>query len=82
VEQYQTWQDANTPLQLEIYMYKSASKTLKIQIPNLVIKAALESGELTTINIECMIGRNGVGTAYTNDYMEFNSPSKFTVVNS
>jgi hypothetical protein len=82
VEQYQTWQDANTPLQFEMYAYKSASKTVKIQIPNLVIKAVLESGELTTVNVECMIGRNGIGTDYINDYMEFNSPIKFTVVNS
>jgi hypothetical protein len=82
LEQYQTWQAANTPLQLEFYAYKSATSTVKIQIPNLVIKAALESGELTTVNVECMIGRNGVSTSYTNAYMTFNSPIKFTVVNS
>jgi hypothetical protein len=82
LEQYQTWQDANTQLQLVMYLYKSATSTVLIKVPNFVIKAALESGDLTTVNVECMIGRNGVSTSYINTYMPDTSPIRFYIINS
>jgi hypothetical protein len=81
-EQFQTWGDANTALQAELYFYKSATSSILVRLPNLVIKPILESGELTTLSVEASVGRNGISTSYTNANMAFNSPIQVTVDNA
>lgn len=82
VETLQTAQDASTAQQAELMIYKSATSTFKIQIPNCKLKVDLTSEDLTGMNVDLLIGRNGISTSYVNSYMAFNSPVYFTVVNS
>ena len=81
-ETFLTFQDNDTALQAELYLYKSATQTLKIQFSNFKIKPELTSEDLTGLNIECMIGRNGIGTSYVNSNMAFTSPIYVTIVNA
>jgi hypothetical protein len=77
-----TAQENHTGMQADIYFYKSATSTLRIRIPNFIIKADLTSEDLTGMNIECSIGRNGISTSYVNSFMTINSPIEITVVNA
>jgi hypothetical protein len=81
-DNYADWADADTALQMAIYIYKSATANVLIEIPRLKINVELGDEELTKPSITMMIGRNGVGTSYLNDNMEFVSPVRITVVNS
>jgi hypothetical protein len=81
-DQYQTWAEARTPLQLALYAYKSATATLLIEIPRLIVKPEITDEDTPKINLELMIGRNGIGTNYANGNMEFNSPIRVTVIDS
>lgn len=76
------WEDAHTPLQAELLIYKSATQQVKIQIPRFVVKAELTDDDTTKISVEMMIGRNGLGSTYKNTEMGFVSPVKITVTDS
>jgi len=81
-DQWLTWADAHTPLQMAIMIYKSATASLLIEIPRFVIQASITDDDLTKVAITCNIGRNGTGTSYTNSNMAFVSPIRATLVNS
>jgi hypothetical protein len=76
------WKDAHTSLQAELYIYSSATATVKIQIPNLKLKVNLTDDDATQQDCSLEIGRNGLGSNYTNSNMAFTSPARITVVNS
>lgn len=76
------WQDAHTALQMAIYIYKSATDNILIEIPRLVIKVDLTDDDIAKQSVEMMIGRNGVGTSYKNANMAFTSPVRITTDNS
>jgi hypothetical protein len=76
------FQDASTLLQAELRIYKSATAIILVKFTNLKIKVDLTSDDLTAINVECTLGRNGIGTSYINANMAYNSPIHFTVTNS
>lgn len=81
-DQYLDWQDAHTPLQMEILIYKNATAQLKIEIPRFVIKATPTDDDITKVEVEMMIGRNGTGTSYKNTNMAFTSPIRMTLINA
>jgi len=82
-DDWKTWRDAVTKLQLEAYYYASATATLKMQVPNLIIEEIDEGDEdKPQITLKCRVGRNGTGVAYVNTDMAFVSPLRATVVNS
>ena len=81
-DNYLDWQDAHTPLQMEILIYKSATAQLKIEIPRFVIKATPTDDDITKIDVEMLIGRNGTGTSYKNTNMAFTSPIRITLTNA
>lgn len=74
--------DNDTALQAELYIYKSATENIKIQIPRFKISGEVTDDDIAKQDIEMMIGRNGTGTSYKNSNMAFTSPVKITVVNS
>jgi len=63
-------------------IYKSATQSILIEIPNFIIDVDLSDDDLVKQDVTVKIGRNGVGAAYVNSFMAFNSPIRFTVVNS
>lgn len=73
------WEDAQTPLQLEMLFYKDVSNTLKIQVPRFIINSELTDDDLTKQNVTMQIGRNGVTESYKNNNMAFASPIRITV---
>jgi hypothetical protein len=77
-----TWADADTALQMEIMIYKSAMANLKIQLPRVKISPTLDDSDTTKVTADLMIGRNGLGTTYKNANMAFVAPIKLTLVNS
>jgi len=81
-DQYQIWEDNHTPLQMCIYIYKDATATFKIEVPRFVISVGLSDEDVTRVDCEMKIGRNGVGTSYKNANMSFTSPVRITVINS
>ena len=74
--------DADTFMQLEAQIYKSATKSLLIQIPAFKIKGNPTDENISRVPIECIVARNGMGTNYYNTNMAFVSPLKITLVNS
>ena len=76
------FRDNDTALQAELYIYLDATNTIKIEIPNFKINIDLTDDDVVQQNIEMLIGRNGLGTSYTNSNMAFVSPVRITVVNS
>ena len=81
-DQYLDWQDAHTPLQMAILIYKDATAQLLIEIPRFVIKATPTDDDITKIDVEMTIGRNGTGTSYKNANMAFTSPIRITLTNA
>lgn len=82
-DNYKTWLDARTPLQLEAYWYASAAATLKLQIPNIIITdVVISEDDKGRVDLTLAVGRNGYGTNYDNDNMEFIEPFALTLVNS
>ena len=81
-DQFQQWAEDFTPLQLEIYLYRSATESIKIQVPRFIITAEPTDDDLAKISINMNIGRNGSGTSYKNANMAFVSPIAITLVNS
>ena len=79
---FQDFEDAHTPLQMSIYVYKSATETMLIEIPNFVISCEITDDDIAKQNITMMIGRNGLGTSYSNSNMSLTSPVRITIVNS
>ena len=76
-DQWKVWRDAGTALQLEYYCYQAAAGTLKIQIPNFIIEECPEGNAVKpTIAVKCKVGRNGMGTSYSNANMAFVSAMK------
>jgi hypothetical protein len=76
------FRDNHTPVQMSVYIYKSATATILIEIPYMVLKASLTDDDVVKIAADMSIGRNGIGTSYLNAYMTFTSPVRITVVNS
>jgi hypothetical protein len=76
------WADADTPLQLDAYFYKSATRVFRVEIPNFKALVDVSDDDLTTLKVTAQIGRNGLGASYTNGNMLFNSPIRITVINS
>mgnify|MGYP003564665610 CR=1 FL=1 len=76
------FRDNDTALQAELYIYLNATNTIKIEIPNFKIDNNLTDEEIIQQGVDMMIGRNGLGTSYTNSNMAFVSPVRITVVNS
>lgn len=81
-DQWFSWAEDHTPLQMAAYCYKDATATAKIEIPRFVIKAEPTDDDTTKINATMLIGRNGIGTSYTNSNMSFTSPIRVTIVNA
>lgn len=79
---FQDFEDANTPLQATIYIYKSATSNILIEIPRFVISCTVTDDDIARQDLELMIGRNGTGTNYKNTNMSFTSPVRITVTNS
>lgn len=81
-----TWhaaRDARTPLQLQAYWYASATAAFTIMIPNFIITdVAVSEDDKGRVDLTCAVGRNGLGTAYSNANMAFNTPIKFGLVNA
>lgn len=80
--QWLTWADDFTPLQMEMRIYKSATENITIRIPRFNISAEITDDDLPKMNITMGIGRNGTGTSYKNANMTFTSPMQITVDNS
>ena len=81
VDTWLAWQDDHEALQMEINIYKSATKIVKIQIPRFVITAELSDDDLTKIPVTMLIGRNGIGSTVINPNMDFVSPVRISVTN-
>ena len=80
---YHAWRDARTALQAAFYYYASATATLLFEIPNFVItQAAHTEDDVGRIDCVAAVGRNGIGSSYSNANMEFVSPIRATLVNS
>jgi len=82
VDTFIGFRDNVTKLQLSMLIYKSATNSLLIEIPNFIIDAELTDDDLAKQDITLKIGRNGIGSSYVNSNMAFNAPIRFTVVNS
>ena len=78
------FRDAGTALQAELYYYVSSSASLLIRIPNFVIDAELTDDDIVRQSIPCFVGRNGIGTTYTNNNtgMTIVSPVQATLDNA
>jgi hypothetical protein len=76
------WEDNDTALQLILYIYKNATSTFRIEIPNFKITAQLDDSDVSKIDCTMHIGRNGLGSSYTNSNIATTSPVRITVVNS
>lgn len=82
-DQWKAWADARTPLQLQARYYASATADLIIRIPNFIIpEAPVSEDDKARVDISAIVGRNGMGTSYSNDNMEFNTPFQFELVNA
>jgi len=81
-DQWLTWAEDHTPLQMSVYIYKSATASLLIEIPRFIIKADISDDDTTKVAVAMEIGRNGTGTSYANSNMEFTSPIRATLVNA
>ena len=81
-DQWFSWAEDHTPLQMSAYCYKAAAATVLIEIPRFVIKAEPTDDDTTKINVTMLIGRNGTGTDYTNTNMSFTSPIRVTIVDA
>lgn len=79
---WSVWEEEHTRLQAELYIYKSATASLKVQIPRFIVQSDLTDDDVTKLNITMQVGRNGLGTAYQNTNMSFNNPVRITLVNS
>jgi hypothetical protein len=73
------WRDAATPLQLDALL-SYGSDSLQIEIPNFIAQVSLTDDEATRQEVEMLIGKNGYGSSYVNDNMEFVSPIRITSV--
>ena len=73
------WRDAATPLQLNALLFYG-SNSLQIEIPNFIAQVSLTDDEATRQEVEMLIGKNGYGSSYVNDNMEFVSPIRITSV--
>ena len=69
-----TWKDAFTKLQMSIDIYKNATSRLVLQVPNFIIDCDLTDDDITRNNLTLNIGRNGIGTSYTNTNISYVSP--------
>lgn len=76
------WKDNFTSLQAAFYIYLNATNTILIEIPNFKVNPEITDDDLSQQNVEMLIGRNGLGSSYTNSNMSFTSPVRITVVNS
>jgi hypothetical protein len=81
-DNFQAWSDNETALQMAISLYKSSTANILLEIPNFLCTVELSDEELTKPTVTMMIGRNGVGTSYSNSNMSFVSPLRITVDNS
>ena len=79
---FQDFEDADTALQAELYLYKSATENIKIQIPRFKITCDVTDEDVARQEITMFVGRNGSGSNYKNSSMAFVSPVRVTVVNS
>lgn len=79
-ETFMDWRDAFTPLQLELNLNKAA-RNFKLQIPNFTIDANLSDDDIAKQDVEISAGRNGIGTALANEFMDEgkNSPIIITL---
>lgn len=82
VDTFIDFRDNATKLQLELLIYKSATQSLKVVVPNFIIDLELTDDDLARQGVTMKIGRNGVGTSYVNSNYSFTSPIHFTVVNT
>lgn len=73
------WRDAATTLQLDALL-SYGSDSLQIEIPNFIAQVSLTDDEATRQEVEMLIGKNGYGSSYVNDNMEFVSPIRITSV--
>lgn len=76
------WEDAWTALQASLYVYKSVTKSMLIEIPRFVAEVNVTDDDTAKQDVTMHIGRNGLGTSYDNSNMAFTSPVRITIVNS
>jgi len=81
-DQYHAWRDAHTHLQAEIKYYVSATKSLLIQVPNFILRPKLSGDEIPSVDLDIIVGRNGIGTDYSNANMAFVTPIRVTHANA
>ncbi len=78
-----SWKEGNTALQAELYFYKSATASIKIQLTNFVLsKAEATNDDIPGVSCEGPLCRNGTGTSYSNANMAFVTPVKLTLDNA
>jgi hypothetical protein len=76
------WRDAFTKLQMSLDIYKSATSRVVLQVPNFIIDCDLSDDDITSNSLSLSIGRNGIGTSYTNTNISYVSPVIATVTQS
>jgi len=54
-----------------------------IEIPNFIITdVAVSEDDISMVDVTCSVGRNGLGSNYSNSNMAFNTPVRATLTNS
>lgn len=81
-DQWQTWAEGHESLQMNLLAYKSATAQFLIEIPRFIAKPEVTDEDVNKINVEQLIGRNGVTGTVVNSNMNFVSPIRFTVTDS
>ena len=77
-DDFLSWRDGDTGLQLDANIYKAADSQFRIYLPWTKCKASVSDDPTAKVNVELMVSRNGESTNYYNSNMAYNEPIRCT----
>ena len=83
LDTYLAFRDNHTKLQASVKYGVSATASLLFELPNFILNSVeVNSEDVASIDVVATVARNGIGAAFTNSNMAFNSPVRATLDNS